>query len=65
MHADTRIALLGAMQALFEASMYTFVLLWTPALSPMGEKSPHGMIVACFMAASMVGGGGGDCVFAH
>lgn len=39
---DQRIALLGAEQSLFEASMYTFVFLWTPALSPNGEKIPHG-----------------------
>uniref|UniRef100_A0A7S0R371 Molybdate-anion transporter n=1 Tax=Chlamydomonas leiostraca TaxID=1034604 RepID=A0A7S0R371_9CHLO len=52
---DQRVGLLGAMQSLFEASMYTFVFLWTPALSPHGEKIPHGMIFACFMAASMVG----------
>lgn len=32
--ADERVALLGVMQALFEASMYTFVFLWTPALNP-------------------------------
>ena len=53
--SDAKIALLGAMQALFEGSMYTFVFLWTPALSPNGEKIPHGMIFACFMVSSMVG----------
>lgn len=37
--------------------MYSFVFLWTPALSPNGEKIPHGMIFACFMAASMVRAG--------
>ena len=42
------------LQSLFEAAMYTFVFLWTPALSPNGEKIPHGMIFACFMTASMV-----------
>lgn len=47
--ADQKIALLGAMQSLFEGSMYTFVFLWTPALSPKGEHLPHGMIFACFM----------------
>lgn len=30
--ADPKFALLGAMQSLFEGSMYTFVFLWTPAL---------------------------------
>ena len=43
------------MQSLFEGSMYTFVFLWTPALSPKGERLPHGMIFACFMVASMAG----------
>ena len=50
--ADQKIALLGAMQSLFEGSMYTFVFLWTPALSPAGEHLPHGMIFACFMVSS-------------
>lgn len=53
--ADKKIALLGAMQALFEGAMYTFVFLWTPALAPAGEKIPHGMIFACFMVACMSG----------
>lgn len=53
--SEPKIALLGAMQALFEGSMYTFVFLWTPALSPNGEHIPHGMVFACFMVASMVG----------
>lgn len=53
--ADERIALLGAMQSLFEGSVYTFVSPWTPALSPRGERLPHGMTFACFMAASMAG----------
>jgi hypothetical protein len=35
--------------------MYTFVFLWTPALSPAGERLPHGFIFAIFMTASMVG----------
>lgn len=52
---DPRVGLLGAMQSLFEGSMYTFVFLWTPALSPDGEHIPHGMIFACFMVASMAG----------
>lgn len=47
--ADQKIALLGAMQSLFEGSMYTFVFLWTPSLSPKGEHLPHGMIFSCFM----------------
>lgn len=63
--SDPRIALLGAMQSMFEASMYTFVFLWTPALSPNGEKIPHGLVFSCFMTACMVGGGGASGMSAH
>lgn len=35
--------------------MYTFVFLWTPALSPNNEDIPHGFIFATFMLASMLG----------
>ena len=35
--------------------MYTFVFLWTPALSPNDEEIPHGFIFAIFMLASMLG----------
>lgn len=47
--------MLGAIQSLFEGSMYTFVFLWTPALSPNEEDIPHGFIFATFMLASMLG----------
>jgi len=53
--ADPKIALLGAMQSLFETSMYTFVFLWTPALSPKGEHLDHGLIFSAFMMACMAG----------
>ena len=53
--SDPRVGLLGAMQSLFEASMYSFVFLWTPALSPRGEVIPHGMIFATFMLSCMIG----------
>lgn len=53
--SDQRIASLGAIQSLFEGSMYTFVFLWTPALSPNGEQIPHGFIFALFMLACMIG----------
>ncbi|XP_059442593.1 uncharacterized protein LOC132174877 [Corylus avellana] len=53
--SDEKIALLGAIQSLFEGSMYTFVFLWTPALSPNGEDIPHGFIFATFMLSSMLG----------
>jgi hypothetical protein len=54
-NTDEKIALLGAIQSLFEGSMHTFVFLWTPALSPNGEDIPHGFIFATFMMASMLG----------
>lgn len=47
--------MLGAIQSLFEGSMYTFVFLWTPALSPNNEEIPHGFIFATYMLASMLG----------
>ncbi|CAM8908968.1 unnamed protein product [Rhodiola kirilowii] len=53
--SDEKVALLGAIQSLFEGSMYTFVFLWTPALSPNDEEIPHGFIFATFMLASMMG----------
>ncbi|XP_024358179.1 uncharacterized protein [Physcomitrium patens] len=53
--SDEKIALLGAIQSLFEGSMYTFVFLWTPALSPYDQKIPFGFIFATFMLASMLG----------
>jgi len=53
--SDERIALLGAIQSLFEGSMYTFVFLWTPALSPNEQDIPHGFIFATFMLSSMMG----------
>jgi len=52
---DPKVGVLGAVQSLFEASMYTFVFLWTPALSPNDEDIPHGFIFATFMLACMVG----------
>ncbi|KAI5076352.1 hypothetical protein GOP47_0008417 [Adiantum capillus-veneris] len=53
--SDEKIFLLGAIQSLFEGSMYTFVFLWTPALSPSEEDIPHGFIFATFMLSSMIG----------
>lgn len=49
---------LGLVQALFEGSMYTFVLEWTPALTLAageGGSIPHGYIFAAFMVATMMG----------
>ncbi|KAI4330972.1 hypothetical protein MLD38_029208 [Melastoma candidum] len=63
--SDEKIALLGAIQSLFEGSMYTFVFLWTPALSPNDEDIPHGFIFATFMLASMLGSSIASRLMAH
>ncbi|XP_059628987.1 uncharacterized protein LOC132271573 [Cornus florida] len=63
--SDEKIALLGAIQSLFEGSMYTFVFLWTPALSPNEEEIPHGFIFATFMLASMLGSSLASRLMAH
>ncbi|OMO79847.1 Plastocyanin-like protein [Corchorus capsularis] len=63
--ADEKITLLGAIQSLFEGSMYTFVFLWTPALSPNDEDIPHGFIFATFMLSSMVGSSIASRLLAH
>jgi len=59
---DRKVALLGVVQSLFEASMYIFVFLWTPMLEPYfsetektGEFGLHGVIFASFMVCIMIG----------
>lgn len=52
---DPCIWLLGLMQSMFEASMYSFVFLWTMALSPNKEAIKHGLIFMNFMTACMLG----------
>jgi len=53
---DFSIPLLGSVQSLFEASMYTFVFMWTPALSVGStEELPFGIIFASYMVCIMIG----------
>ncbi|VDP42842.1 unnamed protein product [Heligmosomoides polygyrus] len=53
---DVNVLCLGLVQSLFEGSMYTFVLEWTPALSQATfAPIPHGYIFAGFMVATMMG----------
>jgi len=57
---DIRIPIIGLVQSLFEGSMYTFVFMWTPALTASmtsEEKSslPFGLIFACYMVCIMIG----------
>ncbi|CAF0780914.1 unnamed protein product [Rotaria sp. Silwood1] len=65
--SDRKIFLLGIVQALFEASMYVFILEWTPALTQAlnkksidktDSKNPpisHGYVFASYMVAMMMG----------
>uniref|UniRef100_A0A7S4IG48 Molybdate-anion transporter n=1 Tax=Odontella aurita TaxID=265563 RepID=A0A7S4IG48_9STRA len=60
--SDPKIALVGAVQSLFEAAMYIFVLQWPPAISKAiasayGESSstPYGAVFSCFMACCLLG----------
>jgi hypothetical protein len=62
--SDPKIASVGAVQSLFEAAMYIFVLQWPPAISSAiaavygGGASavvPYGTIFSCFMACCLMG----------
>lgn len=61
--SDSKIMLVGATQALFEAAMYIFVLQWPPALTTAIAKAfpnsvagtPYGTIFSCFMACCLLG----------
>lgn len=61
--SDKKILLLGAVQALFEGSMYIFVLQWAPAMTEAMKSSffgataavPFGSIFSCFMASCLLG----------
>jgi MFS transporter, MFS domain-containing protein family, molybdate-anion transporter len=59
---DPKIMLVGAVQSLFEAAMYIFVLQWPPAISKAvakafgsGSATPYGTVFSCFMACCLLG----------
>ena len=59
---DPKIMLVGAVQSLFEAAMYIFVLQWPPAIATgigrffkAGAAVPYGTIFSCFMACCLLG----------
>lgn len=66
---DPRVILLALIQSLFEAAMYSFVLVWVPTLSAAAAAEaaatgsaapstlPFGLIFACFMVCIMIGSG--------
>lgn len=66
--ADPKIMLVGAIQSLFEAAMYIFVLNWPPAVSKAVSSyfakfaetgasigTPYGTVFSCFMACCLLG----------
>lgn len=56
--SDQKIILLGVSQSAFEAALYTFTFVWTPALQKAQGQAveiPHGTIFSTFMAAVMIG----------
>lgn len=53
---DPKIALVGAVQSLFEGAMYIFVLQWPPAFKAAIQGNvPFGKVFSCFMACCMFG----------
>jgi len=69
--SDPKIMLVGAIQSLFEAAMYIFVLNWPPAVSKVVSSyfakfakdstaaaaigTPYGTVFSCFMASCLLG----------
>lgn len=67
--SDPKIMLVGAIQSLFEAAMYIFVLNWPPAVSKAVSSyfakfatdssaaigTPYGTVFSCFMACCLLG----------
>jgi len=60
--SDKKILLAGAVQSLFEAAMYIFVLQWPPAISKAistafgsSAATPYGAVFSCFMASCLLG----------
>jgi len=61
-HEDKKLFFLGGGQTCFEAGMYTFVFMWTPALQANPKYSDAvagslGLIFATFMVCTMTGSG--------
>ena len=59
---DQKLMLVGAVQSLFEAAMYVFILQWPPAIAGAvsayfgeGAMTPFGTIFSCFMTCSLLG----------
>ena len=59
---DKKLLMLGAIQSLFEGSMYIFVSQWPPAMATAVTKAygdaasvPFGSVFSCFMCSCMIG----------
>lgn len=55
---DRKAFLLGAVNALFEGSMYSFVFMWVPTMLSVlkGSPLPTGLVFACMMTCISLGG---------
>lgn len=54
---DKKIMLAGAIQALFQGAMFTFVFMWVPVMGELTDwKVPTGLVYASLMAAIAIGG---------
>jgi len=61
--AKPEIFLVGAIQAIFQGAMFTFVFMWVPVMfsvAPNGQV-PTGLVYASLMAAIAIGG----CILSH
>eukprot|EP01113_Clastostelium_recurvatum_P043768 TRINITY_DN7294_c0_g1_i1.p1 TRINITY_DN7294_c0_g1~~TRINITY_DN7294_c0_g1_i1.p1 ORF type:complete len:457 (+),score=57.99 TRINITY_DN7294_c0_g1_i1:37-1407(+) len=64
--SDRRVLILGMVQSLFEAAMYTFIFMWTPALQEEYKLGlPFGTIFASFMVSMMIGSSLYDIAINH
>lgn len=51
----SEVFLVGSIQALFESTIFIFVFIWTPTLSPAKSIYPLGIIFATFMVSFLIG----------
>merc|ERR1719199_2265033 len=53
---NSQVLILGVVCSLYEASMFIFVFMWTPALTEEGAPKPeYGHIFSAFMVMTMLG----------
>ena len=69
-HASRPLAALGLVNSLYEAALYVFVFLWTPALDRRsrlggGGSMSHGLVFSVFMLSKMAGSQAFHALSAH